>query len=313
MEKQSIVSVLLPIYNVELYLSQCLDSIVNQTYKDLQIVLIDDGSKDHSLDICKKYALKDNRIEFYHQENQGVANTRNHLLNKVKGDYVLFVDSDDWIETDMINHLVSLCELNNADIAMCDNLINGAKISSKRQKINLLNKEQAVKDFLYHNYFIGSLCNKLFRSSLLYNIRFHHDVSYGEDALFCWEVLKRTNKIVVTNKSLYHYRLNNTSLSHSYNGHQFSAYKVWKHIVNDVSILFPVYLSLAQAQFCNQMTIILYNAAKNGYKKNSHTIQLCHIVSQYKMQMKKIWGRTKKYYFACLLCNHYSLVRLLLK
>ena len=108
MEKQPLISILIPIYNVESYLPQCLDSIVQQTYKNLQIVLIDDGSQDHSLTICHDYATKDNRIEVYSQKNQGVAATRNHLLEKVKGDYVLFVDSDDWIEADMIENLVLL-------------------------------------------------------------------------------------------------------------------------------------------------------------------------------------------------------------
>ena len=313
MEMQPKVSILIPIYNVEFYLSKCLDSIIHQTYKDLQIVLIDDGSNDHSFDICQEYALKDKRIEIFHQENQGVANTRNHLLEKVKGYYVLFVDSDDWIETDMIEHLVTLSESNNADIVMCDKLINDTKPSSKGQIVVQLNKKQAIKDFLHHNYFVGSLWNKLFKTSLLINIRFPHDISYGEDALFCWEVLKRTNNIIVTNKELYHYRKSNTGLSHSYNGHHFSAYKVWKHIVDDISEYFPEYLPLAQAQFCNQMTVILYNAAKNGYKEDSHTNQLCQIISQYKLQMKKYGCSIKKFYFASLLCKHYSLVRIMLQ
>ena len=98
MKRDPIISILIPVYNVEHYISTCLDSILSQTYTNLQIVLFDDGSKDQSFAICKEYTCKNKNIEVYHQDNQGVAVTRNHLLEKVKGDYVLFVDSDDWME-----------------------------------------------------------------------------------------------------------------------------------------------------------------------------------------------------------------------
>ena len=117
--KEPLVTILSPCYNVEVYLPECLDSILNQTYKNLQIVLIDDGSTDHTWSILKDYSSKDSRIEIYHQENQGVSITRNNLLDKVKGDYVLFVDSDDWIELNMVEFLVNNAQSNRADIVSC--------------------------------------------------------------------------------------------------------------------------------------------------------------------------------------------------
>lgn len=312
MKQHPLVSILVPVYNVETYISTCLNSILSQTYTNLQIVLIDDGSKDNSLSICQEYANTNRRIEVYHQENQGVASTRNNLLKKAKGDYVLFVDSDDWIEIDMVDHLLSLGVQKDADMVMCDRVINDTQPIQTETNFYELSQVQAIKDFLHHKYFVGSLCNKLIKLSLLQDLTFDCGISYGEDALFCWQALKRSNIIIVTNKQLYHYRMNDKSLCHSYNGHQFSAYYVWAQIVNDVKECFPKYLSLAQAQFCNQMTIILYYAAKNGYHKDQNTKKMGKIVATYRQQMKKNGCSLKKHIMSYMLCKHYSTTRLFL-
>ena len=119
MNNKFTVSILIPCYNVKVFFPKCIDSIINQTYRNLQIVLIDDGSEDNTWIVMQAYAAKDDRIEIYHQENQGVASTRNNLLDKVKGDYVLFVDSDDWCELDMVDFLINKAIANDADIVTC--------------------------------------------------------------------------------------------------------------------------------------------------------------------------------------------------
>ena len=314
MKRKPIISILIPVYNVEHYISTCLDSILSQTYTNLQIVLFDDGSKDQSLAICKEFTYKNKNIEVYHQSNQGVAVTRNHLLEKVKGDYVLFVDSDDWIEIDMVDHLLTLGVQKDADMVMCDRVINDNKPSQTKPIVVELSQENAIRDFLYHNYFIGSLCNKLIKTTLLHNLSFHSGISYGEDALFCWQVLQKVNKVVVTNKQLYHYRMNNISLSHVFNGHQFSAYHVWNQIVNDVKVSYPQFLSIAQSHFCVSMTVILYNAAKHDYPSDENIKALCSIVKKNKMIMlRHIPHSFKKYLVASLLAWNYDLTCFILK
>ena len=314
MKRNPVISILIPVYNVEHYISTCLDSILSQTYTNLQVVLFDDGSKDQSLAICKEYACKNKNIEVYHQENQGVAVTRNHLLEKAKGDYVLFVDSDDWIEIDMVDYLLSFGLQKDADLVMCDRVINDKKPSRTKPIMVELSQENAIRDFLYHNYFIGSLCNKLIKTSLLHNLSFDSEISYGEDALFCWQVLQKVNKVVVTNKQLYHYRMNNTSLSHVFNGHQFSAYHVWSQIVNDVKESHPQFLSIAQSHFCVSMTIILYNAAKHDYPSDENIKALRSIVKKNKMKMlRHIPHSFKKYLVASLLAWNYGFTCIILK
>lgn len=261
------VSILIPCYNVEAYLPQCLDSIIKQTYRNLQIVLVDDGSRDNTLSIAQEYASRDTRIEVYHQENQGVASTRNNLLDKVKGDYVLFVDSDDWIELDMVEYLVGVAFEHNTEFVMCDMVENDANPKETEWVVKLLSQEQAVHDFLRHEYFTGSLCNKLIDSSLLHNERFHCGISYGEDALFCWSVLQKVDKVVVTDRQLYHYRMNEGSISHSaYGPKRMSAHLTWKIISEETSSMWPKYSNIAIANYAISDMWQLFDACRSSYK-----------------------------------------------
>ena len=161
MDDQYLVSILVPVYNVEAYLSQCIDSILAQTYKNLQVVLVNDGSTDGSLEVCQTYAEKDARVETHHKENSGVADTRNCLLEKVKGYYVLFVDSDDWIEPDMVECLLRYALEYDADVVNCGNVINDAPCNKDNKNIEVLQQEEAIKLFLEHKKIRGSLWNIL--------------------------------------------------------------------------------------------------------------------------------------------------------
>lgn len=266
MNRNQLVSILLPVYNVEQYLPLCLDSVINQTYKNLQIVLIDDGSKDGSWAIMQEYAKRDNRIEIYHQENQGVAATRNHLLEKVKGDYVLFVDSDDWIELNMVEFLVEKSRTKDADIVVCG-MVKNDEACGEEYREEVMDQETTVKKFLFHKELSGSLWNKLVKTSLLQDIRFDNRISYGEDALFCWYVLQRVHTVVQTDKQLYHYRMNDTSISHQNwtPEKKGSGHLVWTKIVEETSELWPQYLSIATARCAMEDFWAIYFAAINNY------------------------------------------------
>lgn len=266
-----LVTILIPVYNVEAYLPQCLDSLVEQTYPHLQIVLIDDGSTDGSWRVMQEYANRDERIEIYHQENQGVGATRNHLLEKIKGDYVLFVDSDDWVELDMVEFLLGIASENNADVVTCGNVINDG-ITRAVYKEEIWSQEKVVKEFLRHVIFNGSLWNKLIRSALIGNNRFDCRISYGEDALFCWYVLQNVEKIIVTDRQLYHYRMNPSSLSHS----KWSPDKmgtghiVWEQLEKETQEIFPEYLDIVSTSFVVADMWQLYYAALSNYPKDEY-------------------------------------------
>lgn len=270
MKNRPLVSILTPCYNVESYLPQCLDSIVNQTYGNLQIVLIDDGSKDGTWNILQSYAAQDSRVEVYHQENQGVAATRNHLLEKVKGDYVLFVDSDDWIEPNMVEFLVEKSRTKNADIVVCG-MVKNDEACGKEYREEVMDQETTVKKFLFHKELNGSLWNKLVKTSLLHGIRFDNRISYGEDALFCWYILQRAHTVVQTTKQLYHYRMNDSSISHaSYDERKMSGHLVWEILAREAKELWPQYADIAEANYAISDMWQLYFAKQCNYIKDDN-------------------------------------------
>ncbi len=298
------VSILVPVYNSAEYLQKCVKSLTGQTYTDLQIVLIDDGSTDESWTIMRELASTDKRIEVYSQPNMGVAATRNHLLDKIRGDFVLFVDSDDWIDNDTIEFLLNKQQEDDYDIVSFQ--MKGSLINEE----NIFNQEQIIKLFLEHIVFTGSLCNKLVKSSLYDKLRLDENVSYGEDALLMWQAIQRIKKVAILKKQLYYYRINENSLSHQkFNGKKCTAYTTWNIICRDTDELWPQYSELAHARFACEMTQILREGIKSGYnnmefirvlqdeiRKDYHLIYKTG-VSSFKMQMFA-WVVSHSYWLA---------------
>lgn len=316
MNSNPLVSILIPIYNAENYLECCLNAIINQTHKNLQIVMIDDGSSDGTWNVLQKYADKDSRIEVYHQENQGVASTRNNLLDKVKGDYVLFVDSDDWIEPDMVEFLVEKSLTYQADIVICGMVKNDA-IPNKEYTEELLDQETTIKKFLFHKDLSGSLWNKLVKTSLLQGIRFDARISYGEDALFCWDVLQRTRIVVQTDRQLYHYRMNENSLSHLNwtPEKKGSGHLVWEKIVSDTSVLWPEYVEIAKARFAMEDFWGIYFAALCNYQEDKEIkLRQYNVKKNLPLIFKYKLDSKIKMLVAFVLCRYYgagSIIRLI--
>ena len=302
------VTILIPAYNVAAYLPKCLDTVLGQTYTDLQVVVVDDGSKDDTLAVANAYAAKDSRVEVYHQENQGVAATRNNLLDRVKGDYVLFVDADDWIELDMVEYLVNMAQSHSADFVMCDRVINDTELSREEPKVFELDQEHAIEDFLHHGYFVGSLWNKLVKTSLLHNERFHCGISYGEDALFCWGVLQNTQKVVVSSKQLYHYRMNEDSISHqSFGEKKLTGHQTWTIISEDVKMSWPQYTDIVMATFAMSDMYLLQAAAQSGYPKNENIRMLQRSVRDKHKYLKRLRKKDlKRWIYATMIMYWYG-------
>ncbi len=304
------VSILVPVYNSASYLRECVASLTGQTYSDLQIVLINDGSTDDSWDVMQELAQKDKRLEIYSQPNNGVAATRNRLLEKVRGDFVLFVDSDDWIELDTVEVLMREQVKENYDIVkFCISTIDsGGDIT--------VSQEEVVRLFLEHIRFRGSLCDKLIRSTLFDGLRIDETVGYGEDALLVWLLLQRVRKVRIINKVYYHYRVNPKSISRqSFNGKKFSAYTTWDNICSDAAELWPQYKNIARARFACEMTLILRDAAIVNYPRTSSVKLLqevvrrnSHLISETGVSTRKMrafaWISSHSYWLACKLSKY---------
>lgn len=303
------VTILIPVYNTAKFLRHCLDSIIAQTYQDLQVVLVDDGSTDESLAICKEYANKYPYIEVHHQANAGVAAARNKLLSHVTGDYVLFVDSDDWIEPQTVEYLVTEAQRSQADIVTCEAIINDQPITNKEIKEEEWTQEHVVYEFLRHVIFNGSLCNKLLKAEQIKGIQFAKGISYGEDALFIWQLLQRVQKVLITNRQLYHYRMNDTSISHqTFGPKKMTGYIVWEHINQDTDLLWPQYHDIARARWGIECMWLLYFAAKSNYKYDHHIQKIQRNVRrQFKYIHKTKLLNHSKILFAVLISHFYFL------
>ena len=208
-----LISVIVPVYNVEKYLDRCIESIANQTYKNLEIILVDDGSPDNCPKICGKWAKKDKRIKVIHKENGGVSSARNIGIDDASGDYIGFVDSDDFIEKNMYGLMLKKIESTDSDGCFCDVRYIG---TSSTEEIHLWKKTKFKKNEMLSNFFDYnginfSVCNKLFRRDKLNNIRFNEKIFIKEDALFCIEYYNNTETICRMDKALYNYCFNANS------------------------------------------------------------------------------------------------------
>lgn len=219
------VSVIIPAYNVENYIEKCLNSIINQTLYDIEIIVINDGSTDKSGKIVDEISKKDSRVGLVNQDNSGVSKARNRGMMLAKGDYIIFVDPDDYIEINMLEKLYMTAEKYNCDIVQCNYTINNnRKNRSINQDIepNKLLKEQEIVKYLKNGLIEGSLAtyvwDKIFKKSYLeeHNLKFREDLNMFEDWYFIMDAISYLNKFVFIQDSLYNYRITPNSLSRKY-------------------------------------------------------------------------------------------------
>lgn len=204
-----LISIIVPVYNVEPYLRRCLDSIVNQTYTNLEIILIDDGSPDNCPKICDEYAAKDKRITVIHKKNGGLSDARNAGLDICKGEYVSFVDSDDWIANTYVELLTKAIIDNNADISVCEFIRTtqtyNLSISSSNIKYEVFDSTTATKKLWSENYITFVIaCGKLLKRTLFSNIRFPKGFVH-EDVFISYKFLYNAHKTIFLSIPLYCY------------------------------------------------------------------------------------------------------------
>ncbi len=205
------ISVIVPVYNVEQYLPRCIDSILAQTFTDFELLLIDDGSTDNSGKICDEYAERDNRILTFHKMNEGISATREFAINHVNGQFVQFVDSDDWIESNMFELMYNQAIATNADIVGC-NFIQEYKNKLLKTKAIYKDKESFILSVISNHW--GVLWKLLIRHQLFikYDIHFPNGIDGGEDYFVVTQLLLNCNVVSFIDSYLYHYvRYNNTS------------------------------------------------------------------------------------------------------
>lgn len=311
-----LVSVLVPVYNSGRYLSECLNSIINQTYTNLHIVLVNDGSTDCSDEVCKQYAGLDKRIEYHNVEHKGISGVRNYLLDLAKGDYSIYIDSDDWVDDDMIEYMVETIRENNLDILTIGH---SAETFSKdlefKQGLVICCREDAVNLFLKGRCLSSSLCLKLIRTTILKKHKFDADIQYGEDVMMTWKLLNNMDSLGVSESRFYHYRNNAESITNSkYHDGTFSLHLVWERIVESCKKDWPDYVEYAERQqdYCHVW--LLYTAIRSNYSKDNTimTIQRNVKKSISRLLLDSGFMTVKAKFFAVCAAYNYSLVKLLI-
>ena len=226
-----LISVIIPVYNAENYLEQCLNSIKNQTYKNFEVIIVNDGSKDNTEVICKRFLEDDSRFRYFSKENGGVSSARNFGLDNANGHYITFIDGDDWVEHNHLEILIKSITENNSDIAICsykefdNNIDTYYTIVYTKQEKNLLNFEKIIRKsslFIFSKLMSINVCfnnavAKLFRKELVTNLRFDTSIKYGEDLDFYFSLYLNVESISYVDELTYVYRIHGDSTTSNFN------------------------------------------------------------------------------------------------
>ncbi len=281
------ISIIVPVYNTEKYLSKCLNSLIKQTYKDIEIIVVNDGSKDKSLEIAKKFAKQDNRIKVFNKENGGLSSARNFGIEKASGEYIGFVDSDDYIKENMFEILYNMIKEANAKIAICgwylveDNQIRTCNFKCKKL---VLNDEQAIDMLLNHVSFDNFACNKLFHRALFKDVIFPVG-ELLEDLSTIYKLIHEAKVIVVDSNPLYYYVLHSNSItSNLYKQVNPDSFKVFENRKNSLLSLYP--------KLSNKIKSNYFTASRNYF-----TISIHSSIRDKKFEKKMIKEMRKNIYY----------------
>ena len=211
------ISIVVPVYNVEQYLDKCVESILSQTFTDFELLLIDDGSKDSSGKLCDEIAKKDSRITVYHKPNGGLSDARNYGIDRANGEYLTFIDSDDYVEADYLEILINAMEQNGADLSISSHKAiysNGTVLEKQTGEISLLTPKTALHRLLYDEGIDLSAWAKLYKASLFKDVRFPKG-RYFEDAATTYLLIDKAMSVAVHSKSTYNYMIRTDSITGS--------------------------------------------------------------------------------------------------
>ena len=287
---KELISVIVPVFNVEKYLERCVETIVNQTYKNLEIILVNDGSTDNSGELCDELARRDDRIKVVHKENGGLSDARNNGERESTGEYVIFIDSDDYIHHEMLNTLYNQIVEKNADVSICG-VMNVYSNSETPQcsDINMdfvCDKEGFLKEYLIGEKIPGSICNKLLKKSIADKLEFPVGKIY-EDAFYHYDLINYADKYAVSTKPYYYYFHRGDSITTKPYAEKDLAYiDIYQKFYNEVMKNYPdlkevAFFRLAYAHFFildkmllieNYREIKEYPAINHFLKKHAFSI-----------------------------------------
>lgn len=287
--KEPLISVIVPVYNVEKYVGKCLNSITNQSYKNLEIIVVDDGSTDHSSSICKDYAKKDKRIKIVRQKNGGLASARNTGLKNTKSGYITFVDSDDWIEKNYISTLYNGISENNADISIVRFFVDYANVAcneSTGAKLKLTPKE-CIERMLYDDGINVMAWGKLYRKKLFNDIKYPNGKNF-EDVATTYKLVLKSKLIFSNSTPLYHYqKIDQTSITNTkFNPKKMDLIWATERFTNGVIKKYPDLKAACNARMMDAYIRTLTETLKGGADRQTTCNLLTYIKQNRKIVIK---------------------------
>lgn len=292
------ISVIVPVYNVEKYLEECLDSLINQTYNNIEIILINDGSTDNSLKICKKYKKIDSRIILINKKNEGVSSARNVGLRKATGKYIMFVDSDDYLELEAVELLSEYVYRDTLVIFGFNRVYKNRVIKMLDDNLLIKSKNEMERSMFLNNNIGGYIANKVFNKNIIdkYNIYFNEKLSFCEDLVFILEYIKYCKKYKYVNKSFYNYRMRISSVSNSYltrnNTSIMSTYDLLLNNIKDKVIINNIKCRYIEAYYIYRKYLKDYSPNMSIIKEEKEIIK-----NNYKTVMSKVRFFIIKYFY----------------
>lgn len=270
--ENELISIIVAVYNSEPYLSICLDSIMNQTYKNLQIILVDDGSTDRSGIICDEYAEKDQRFMVIHKKNHGHSMAKNDGLKLAKGKWIAFADNDDWMETDHLEKLYNAAKKNDADISICGyiNHFTDRKVKIEVPEKIYSDSREVMNDYFFKDNLRVVPWNKLYQKHVLQQIEFRDGV-INEDEFFTYLVLEKADRIISCNNLTYNYRRHaNNQISQRISKKNIRTFEAYFEKIDFLKKNYPELVPVVKYQTC-QLSMHLYQRTiwnpKNDEKK----------------------------------------------
>lgn len=234
------ISIIMPIYNAEQFLHRSINSIINQSFKNWELILVNDGSTDNSAEICNSYVIKDNRIKVINKKNEGVAMARQSGINMAEGKYSIHCDADDWMEPFMLESMYNCAQTHNSDIVISDYYINTYTFQEiKKQEPTSLDSNNVLLD-IFNNKLLGSLWNKLIRTNLykIFDAKFFNGINHCEDLLILVQILQHKNLMIsYYPQALYHYYNNQSSITNNFTRETYEVRLKFKKKLQDILIL----------------------------------------------------------------------------
>ena len=309
------VSIIVPVFNVEKYLSHCIDSILNQTYANFELILVDDGSTDNSGIICDEYATKDKRIKAFHKKNGGVSDSRNFGIDIASGKYLSFVDGDDLLDKRFLESLLK--NIDGCQIAMCyfERFLDGAIVPTIKQngRIDVVDEH----GFWGKNYGVGikaSCCNKIFLASLFEKLRFDKNYSSAEDDLIIHRLTGQCKAISIVHEPLYFYRMRHDSITHIRSNNEMIKFQIIVYLDRCY-----YYASKGDSLLLEKWYVKCFDLLIKNYRKFNLAKERAGLKQVYKLRKNEyglksktenlFFSNTHLYYFLSALFKNKSTVR----